>query len=254
VTLTQAVPLAMLLMGPGGPTRGLAAQTPVLELDHVYVVVTPPAASAAQALERAGLVVDSEVTRHEGEGTASIAAFFDNAYLEIIWVDSSVPVDSAHRLEVADFRRAAAWPQSGASPFGLGLHFLSGTAADLPVPARADPAPHLGPGIAYLLLRQPTESLAVDLFVMPPGRPATSWLGRYRSRRPDLFAHPMGAHSITRIVVHGRSANRPRAADLDLRPIHFAPAGAPYLVVEFDDGKEGRSWDLRPALPLVLRR
>jgi hypothetical protein len=250
----KAVPLAFLLLGPCGPPRIVAAQTAVLELDHVYVVVTPRAASETRALELAGLVVDSEVTRHEGEGTASIAAFFDNAYLELLWVDSAVPVDSAHRLELADYVRAAGWHASGASPFGIGLHFVSGTPADLRIPTRSDPAPHLGPDAFYLLLRQPEEPLAPDLFVMPAGMAATSWLSRYRSRRPDLFTHPMGAHRITRIVVHGQPANRPRAADLDLRPISFEPAGSPYVVVEFDDGMQGRTWDLRPALPVILKR
>lgn len=134
------------------------------------------------------------------------------------------------------------------------LHFLSGSPADLGVPVRIDSAPDIGPGTYYVLLRQPAESLAADVFIMPSDRAVTAWLPRFRSRRPDLFAHPMGSRRITRILIHGPPAHRPRAADLDLRLIHFEPATSAYVVVEFDGGQQGQVWDFRPALPLVLRR
>lgn len=250
----KASATAALLLTPGSVPAPLTAQAPVLELDHFYVVVPPGAAGAVQALRNAGLVIDTSVARHEGLGTASLAIFFDNAYLELLWVDSSVAVDSAHRQDLADYRRAAAWRESGASPVGVGLHFLSGSPTDLGVPVRIDSAPDIGPGTVYVLLRQPAESLAADLFIMPSDRAVTAWLPRFRGRRPDLFAHPMGSRRITRIVIHGPLAHRPRAADLDLRLIHFEPAASAYVVVEFDGCQQAQVWDFRPELPLVLRR
>ena len=246
--------VTFILLSSSLTTGPLLAQAPVLELDHVYIVIQPPASPAAEALRRAGLTVDTTVNRHEGQGTASIAAFFDNAYLELLWIDPGIPVDSAHRVDFDDFTRAARWPTSGASPFGVGLHFLTGASADLPVPARPLPAPHLGPTAFYLLLRQPQESLAADLFIMPAPAAVPSWISRYRDRRPDLFTHPSGARRVTRVVLHGSQANRPRAADLALEPVTFEPADTPYIMVEFDAGIQGRVWDLRPALPLVLHR
>jgi Glyoxalase-like domain len=247
-------PVAALLLLSPLVSRQARAQVPVLELDHIYVVVQPPASRGAEALRRAGMVVDTTVERHEGLGTASIAAFFDNAYLELLWVDSGTSVDSIHLADLADLRRAADWRTSGGSPFGLGLHVVTGSLADLPIPGRRDPAPHLGPDAFYLLLRQPEEQTAADVFVMPPKAAATSWLGRYRARRPDLFAHPLAAHHITRVLLCGLPVNRPRAMDLGLPSIGFEPASTQYAIVEFDGGLQGREWDLRPDLPLVLRR
>ena len=244
---------AFLVVSLGSPPP-TAAQTPVLELDHVYVVVAPGGAAAIQALRRVGIIVDSFVARHDGQGTASRGAFFDNAYLELLWVDSSVAVDSLHRVDHVDFLRAAAWRQSGASPFGIGLHFLTGTASALTVPARLDSAPWLRPGTYYILLRQPQESLAAEMFIMPADRAVTSWLERFRSRRPDLFSHALGGRRITGIIVRGSSHQRPRAADLDTRLVRFEEASSPALVIEFDGGHFGQTWDLRPALPLILRR
>ncbi len=88
---------------------------------------------------------------------------------------------------------------------------------------------------------------------MPPQAAVTSWLSGYRQKRPDLFAHPLGVHRLTGLVVHGPAANRPHAADLELQRVRFEPADRPYLTVEFDDARQGRMLDLRPALPLVLR-
>jgi hypothetical protein len=236
------------------PSQQVPAQSPTLELDHLYIVVQPTASRGTEALRRAGLVVDSRVERHDGQGTASMAAFFDNAYLELLWVDSGAAVDSAHLSDLADFRRAASWRDSGASPFGLGLHLLTGSAADLSIPSRREPAPHLGPNAVYLLLRQPEEPQAADMFVMPSSAAVTTWIDRYRARRADLFAHRLGARQITRVLLHGSPANRPRAMDLNLPSIGFEPAPTQYVTVEFDRGLQGREWDLRPVLPLVLRR
>ena len=151
-------------------------------------------------------MIDTETVRHDGEGTTSLAAFFENAYLELMWVDSSVAVDSAHQLDVVDFRRAAAWRQTGASPFGIGLHFLSGSPSDLPVPFRLDVVPETRPTTYYVLLRQPEESLAADVVISPPDRAITSWLRGYRTRQPARFAHPAGVRRITRVVVRGAHA------------------------------------------------
>jgi len=232
----------------------VGAQRAVLELDHFYVVIQSPVGRAAESLRRAGVVIDTTVAHHDGQGTASLAAFFDNAYLELLWIDPATSVDSAKRSDYDDFRRAADWRVSGASPFGLGLHFVEGDATGLTIPVRRDPAPHLGRDVYYLLLRQPEELLAADLFVMPAQAAVANWIDRFRGRHPDLFAHPSGAHRITRVILHGTPANRARALDLDLRMIRFEHAATQYAIVEFDPASQGREWDLRPVLPLVLRR
>ena len=254
LTRPQFALVAGLLSVSSGSPRTTAAQSPVLELDHAYVVVAPGAAAAAEALRRVGIVIDSNVTRHDGQGTASRAAFFENTYLELLWVDSSVTVDSLHRLDLAEFVRAAKWRQSGASPFGIGLHFLSGTLADLTIPTRLDSAARLRPGTYYVLLRQPEELLAPDVFIMPDDRAVTTWLGRYRSRRPELFSHPWGVRRITRIFVRGPANQLPRSATLDTRLVRFEVANSPHLVLEFDGGHVGETLDLRPALPVILQR
>jgi hypothetical protein len=245
--------LVVVLLLLSATSSALAAQGVRLELDHAYVLVPPGGADAVRALQRVGIVIDTEAVRHEGEGTTSLVAFFENAYLELMWVDSSVAVDSAHQLDVAEFRRATTWRETGASPFGIGLHFLSGNLADLAAPYRLDAIPETSPATFYVILRQPADSLAADAFIMPQDRAVTSWIERYRRRQPARFTHPAGLRRITRVVVRGAHAEPASLAGLDIRLVHFQQSGEPLMEVEFDDGLRSQRWDLRPALPVILR-
>lgn len=239
---------ALLLLAATLPAPAIA-QDPVLELDHVYIVVPPGGAKAIEALRESGITVDTEVIRHEGQGTASVSALFENAYLELLWVDSSVAVDSAHEPDIAAFRRAAAWRETGASPFGIGLHLLSGHPSDLRVPYHL--LPISGTQMSYILLRETDDSLAPDVFVVPASRAGTSWLGRYRQRHPESFVHSAQHKRITRVSVPGPR----RFAALDVKLVEFVEPGGPVVLqVEFDDGVRGQTRDLRPALPVILSR
>jgi hypothetical protein len=232
-----------------------AAKAPRVEMDHVFVVVQPGAAAEVAALESAGLTVAPRVATHPGEGTASRAVFFENAYLELIWVDSSVAVDAEHASAARAFRDAAAWRTSRHSPFGLGLRRLPGDTAALPVPVKRESAEWLEPGTAYELLRQPRETLAADIFVVPSSRAVPHWIASVRERAPDLLQHPGGGRKITRVRVYGPARQHPMAFRALLpKPVEMVRAAKPLLEVELDDGARGERVDLRPVLPLVIVR
>lgn len=249
--LTRILTGLGLLLGPALPADPATAQAPVLELDHVYILVPPGAEAAIGALGRAGLTVDTRPRFHDGEGTTSIAVFFENGYLELMWVDASVTTDSAHLEDVANFRRGTAWRETGASPFGLGLHFQEGDRSGLAIPYELDPIPGED-GLYWTLLRQPAESLATEMFILPVERAVTAWIATFRTRWPALLTHASGARRITGVVVRGPAALRPAAAGLDLRLVRFEEGQNPLLEVEFDGGGRGQVRDLRPALPVIL--
>ncbi len=98
--LIAALPAALLTISGGSP--GTIGATPVLELDHVYIVVPPGGAAAAQALRQIGLVIDSSVNRHVGQGTASMAAFFE--FEDATSADLVLEFDGGQRGQVLDLR------------------------------------------------------------------------------------------------------------------------------------------------------
>jgi hypothetical protein len=181
--------------------------------------------------------------------------YFENAYLELIWVDTSVSVDPQHARTAKWFRDAAAWRTTGKSPFGLGLHRLAGDTAALPVPVEREPAPWLERGAYYELLRQAADSLAPDFFVVPGIAAVPSWILQARAREPELWQHRAGDRKITVVRVYGTPAQEP-AAFRALRPgsIEFVRAPEPLIEVVLDHGSRGQRVDLRPDLPLVLIR
>ncbi len=131
-----------------------------------YTVVSPGGVKEIAALQSAGLRVDSP-QGHEGEGTTSVAAFFENAYIELMWLDSMVSVTPEHAATVQQFREAASWRVSRHSPFGFGLRRLPGETREFDFPIKHEPAPWIEPGAAYEILNQPADALAADFFVVP---------------------------------------------------------------------------------------
>ena len=233
----------------------LFGQDSRVELDHVFIVVEPGAPGADTALRSAGLTLQSAPRTHPGQGTASIAVMFENAYLELIWVDSTVPVDSRNAAAFEWFRKAEAWRWNGTSPFGLGLRRMPGDTAALPVPVRLEFAEWLPPGSAYELLHQPSDTLAAEFFVVPAPNAVPRWIERARARFPQWFRHSGGDRVMALVRVHGAHEHEPAALRV-LRPgrIDMVRAAAPLLELHLDGGTAGTRTDLRPVLPLVLVR
>ena len=88
------------------------------DLCHVFVFVTPGAPEAA-ALDAAGLR-ESFRRAHPGQGTANACWCFDNAYLELLWVDDAAAV-SGPPIARTRLAERARWRETGASPFGIAV-------------------------------------------------------------------------------------------------------------------------------------
>lgn len=232
-----------------------SAQQPMVELDHVYVVV-PTGAEAEIALLRShGFFVDSAVSRHTGYGTASRSVYFQNAYFELLWLDPNVELAPEHEPRARLLRRAVEWRTSGVSPFGVGLHRVEGFTGQLPVPVQRDSAAYLEPGTAYEVLNQSGDSLGADVFVVPADRAVPSWIARAMERVPHLFVHPGGGRVMVGIRIMG-PASQLTAALAALRPagVTTVQADSTLLELRLDDHARGQRLDLRPLLPVVVLR
>jgi hypothetical protein len=85
----------------------------VLELDHVFCMVTDPG-QAARRLEDDGWVLDAGQT-HRGQGTRNRRLVWPEQFFELLWV-----IDAAEaRSNPLGLDRRADWATTGASPFGL---------------------------------------------------------------------------------------------------------------------------------------
>jgi hypothetical protein len=164
-------------------------------------------------------------------------------------VDSTVAVSPEAAESAAELRRAAAWRSTGVSPFGVGLRKLRGP-DDYGVPVRRDSAPWMERGSAILLLRQPSEPAALDVFVVPPYLSVPAWIRQVETQSSPLLAHPNGARCLGRIEMHRPARHVPLAArTLSIPGFGVHEARDPLLVLELDDGRSDVVRDRRPPMP-----
>lgn len=192
-----------------------------ISLCHIFVFMDSRAA-ALDALAACGLA-QSFGRSHPGQGTANVAACFDNAYLELLWGDNAAELAS---VPVARTRLAerARWHETGASPFGIGLR------GGLPFPSWEYRPSYLPDGI----------SIPVALASEDP-------------RQPFLFRSPGEARPDT--WTDGMAGNRQRQAGLsEITSLHLElPVGAsPALRTLAERGFLSLKAAVRPRLLLTV--
>jgi hypothetical protein len=134
-----------------------------LELDHMYVAVRTDAPEIA-ALLAAGFQ-GGEQNRHPGQGTASRGVFFENCYVEFLWLEDPAEAESPAIRKTCLAQRAG--PENTALPFGFGLRPTGYVGAVLPF-STWDYRPPYSPAGMAILMGSNSENLTEPLlFVLP---------------------------------------------------------------------------------------
>jgi hypothetical protein len=227
------------------------APKPLVELDHVYVVV-PDYQDASRRLAEAGITLDTGfVSRHEGGGTASVSALFENAYLEILWVEPTVPLEEGNRSEVEELARAAAWSEGGPSPFGVGLRRTAGAPDSLPYSGDRETTEWAEPGTFFFSFHTSSDA-EPSIFVVPEYMALPTWIGQAHDEDPSLLDHGLGVSQITGVII-GTGSPPAAAEEIELPVLEFNQSALPVMELVFDGGHQNTTLDLRPGLPLILR-
>ena len=219
-----------------------------LELDHVFVC-PPEERAAINALAEFGLQFARQGV-HPGQGTANVCAFFDNAYLELLWRRDDAELQSNLVRPVSLWERVR-WPESGACPFGLAFRT---TGADVPLTAETwrYEAPFLPTG-AFIPIVTPRHAAGEPLlFISTVSSAPVSWPPE---RRPPL--EHRGRHRNLTALVLSQPATRPLspapAVLVEMGLFAVKDEREYHLEIEWDGGSAGESHDFRPVLPLSLR-
>lgn len=227
---------------------------PQIALDHIWIAVSPGAPERA-ALERAGFRFDPNVNRHDGQGTASITAEFHNAFLELLWVEPSVRIDSGLERVPEKFALRSRWRTSGWSPFGISVHDTGSAPAARPVPVSKVTAPWMEPGTAMEILTPRDDTTSPSLFVsprkLPPGEDMNA-----RQVKAELLSHPIGVKRVTavRLVAPLAYTAIPALTYYQEQGVLARDAGDEWMIeLTFDGATRGERKDFRPELPLVIR-
>src|SRR4051794_35874518 len=116
-----------------------------LELDHVFIMVDV-GGPEANRLAEFGLTEGAPNT-HPGQGTACRRFFFQNAYLELLWVDDPI---AAQAEAIGPTHLWTRWSrqETGACRFGLIFRPEEAGAREVPFQSWEYRAPYLPPALS----------------------------------------------------------------------------------------------------------
>ena len=182
-----------------------------------------------------------------GQGVSQVTFVLENTMIELLWVsdeelfrESWVAWDPLHE-------ERANWRTTAASPFGLAFHRTDPSILELPFTTAEGWYEDLG---GYVLHSDP---LAPALFVMAPrtSMPEPSWMTEEGRR---LRHNPAGIGSVTSVTVGSPgSLDHEAWRSLEQQGALRLKRGVEHVLeLTFDDHRQGKTFDGRPALPLVL--
>ena len=231
-----------------------------LERDHIFIWVSPGAPEAA-VLQKSGLYADGRVHKHVGQGTSSMVFLFENAYLELIWVDEPETARRRSQDMGTDLLARVAWRQTGASPFGVGLHQRATVNSDLPFPTKKYWAEWMKPD-TFISIAESSVNLKEPFYFVVPyyiAVPSAEQLKALLDSQPDYrknFTHALGVRRLTGIQITSNRAGKfsETASMLSKNGVVVINRGkTSHAELTFDGGAQGKALDVRPTLPLILK-
>jgi hypothetical protein len=218
------------------------------ELDHLFICTSIGAASADRLIQFGLTEGPSNV--HPGQGTANRRFFFNNAFLELLWVHNSAEAQSETTRPTHLWKRWAG-RDTTACPFGLCFRSTGGDSDPLFStwdyrPQYLPPSLSIGIGTNAEAVEEPFIC-HLTFAQRPDSYPAL--------KRPPL-EHAAGLRKITRVEIATPSGTRyspELQAVIDAGLIEMRVGAAHLLEIVFDGELRQQRADFRPGLPLIFR-
>ena len=237
-----SVPLVLLL------APGLAAQqrTARLEPDHAYIWVSHGAPEGA-VLRELGITQWPD-TANVGEGAAWIGFQFENFFLELTWVTDPQLFKDHWLSWHPPHQERANWRSTGASPFALAFHRVDPEVRPLPAPFQVEEwwdelggyVADAGAGVPFLMVMGPRYAMPDPVWMTPEVHGMADNAAGIRRLTSWTLGTPEPLHheALELLVEQGALQLRTSAEHV--------------LELTFDDRRQGKTFDARPALPLMI--
>jgi len=217
-----------------------------MELDHIFVCVKP-AEEQAEALKSFGLVEGSRNV-HPGQGTANRRFFFENSFLELLYLTDASEAQSELTKPTMLYERLTAEDQL-ISPFGICFR-PSSYSETVPFASWEYKPTYLPP------------NLKVDVGHAPLNEPM--WFFLPFGSRPDQASpekqqplkHPNGLNTISSVkitIVAYDALSAVSMSAASLGKVQITKGKKHLIEIGFDDEQSGKEHDFRPELPLIIR-
>lgn len=166
-----------------------------VELDHIFVPVALGGEDDARAMREAGLTEGSPNV-HPGQGTACRRFFFENGFVELLWLVNEEEARSPHIRRMGLVERLT---QHQASPLGIALRCPPDARDALPYPCWDYRPPYLPEGMSIPVAEASDDVRLPMMFAIPFGHAP---IHAPKERRQPL-THACGAVRIAHATVQG---------------------------------------------------
>jgi hypothetical protein len=215
--------------------------TSQFELDHIFLAVSKGGPEVEQFLA-AGFLEGASNT-HPGQGTACRRIFFENAYLELVWLEDFD--EAASRLVAPTGLAARVGGEPGASGLGICIRLQHGAFNDLPIRTWSYQAPYLPPGVAIPMAANSFLHHEPLLFFLP-GIPQQRVFHRHENESRKITEV-----TITLNVDQGCSPECKWLAESGC--IRTVAGNRESVLMELDHGVQGRVLPVQTRTPLVVK-
>lgn len=237
-----------------------------LQIDHINIWVENPKMTK-EKLNSIGFtsIPDSLSQIHKGQGTAGRYFNFLNGYLELIFVfnQNELEVNNTKNKDL-DFTERANYKKNGASPYGLALKVENYSKEKIPFEKIRYHQDWMEENASiYSAKNSKTNLNEPSIFVVYPEIESESFESladlknipeEYALWR-EFYKHPNGAKKITNIIITSRDLNMETETVKTVNEIKnlTIKKGKEHLMeLYFDNHTQGKSFDLRPELPLIV--
>lgn len=237
-----------------------------LEVDHFNIWVKKPK-KTKERLNEIGFtsVPDSLSQIHEGQGTAGRYFNFLNGYLELIFVYNQNELEENNeKNKDLDFIERANFEQNGASPFSIALKVEDYNIEKIPFEKVRYHQDWMEENVnIYSAKNSKTHLKEPSIFVVYPKIESERFetlsdlknIPEEYALWREFYKHPNGAQKITDIIISSSDLNLNTETIKAVNRIEnlTVKSGKEHLMeLHFDNDIQGKSYDLRPELPLII--
>lgn len=226
-----------------------------LEVDRLFFCVNS-GEKTVSILQELGLHSPKTIVKSESQGTLSKIFFFNNIYLAIVWLDRD---GNSYRNELQtgiDFPARTRWKETKASPFGIGLSKRQ--KKDIPFYLEQDLVRNLVVDKNIYYSKQNQKNLLEPfVFFLPDRFSFKKILNVDSTITREFLAHPLGVQTVTDIKIIAQKGKRRDSEIINFINKHniltIDRANEPLLELTFDRGIKGKTLDVRPMLPIIIK-
>jgi hypothetical protein len=224
------------------------------EIDHILLFTE--SISNISILQEFGLHCSKQVVHHLDQGTASVVIFFENIYIELVWIENRDIVKQCTEFRGLDILTHSNWQQTGASPFGIGLRSKP---EKTKIKSQFEKRKIKKQNINFPAKFSSENLSQIEepvFFLVPDKLALTSWLDCSFAKHQQLITHPLGVKKLTKINV-GLDTNKKLTNTIRLLEqneiVSIKTNTAPLLELTFDNYYQDRAINLQPLLPICIK-